>query len=144
MNQAAKSRLQAAVNRLVLQKSTIARDLRGKCCFCNCNVQAQQPYQASGNLIAHADCVRAVGNELRHQKPTPTGEQIEALRLFAAANGRKWKSALRTVWENGAYERAVLGGADPAPLQQVRNTFGPTWLIRFSFHAYQSQLEQPK
>lgn len=30
---------------------------------------------------------------------------------------------------------AVLGGADPASLQQVRNEFGPSWLVRFSLKA---------
>jgi hypothetical protein len=32
---------------------------------------------------------------------------------------------------NGAYSDTVLGGADPAQLQSVRNTFGPTWLAKF-------------
>lgn len=66
---------------------------------------------------------------------TPNAKQIEALRLFASANGRNWKSELNTLWMNGAYSNAVLGGADPAYLQQVRNEFGPTWLVRFSLAA---------
>ena len=33
---------------------------------------------------------------------------------------------------NGAYNNAVLGGADPADLQQIRNAFGPSWLVTFS------------
>lgn len=61
-------------------------------------------------------------------KHIPTGEQVEALKQFAAANGRTWKSELNNLWMNGAYNYAVLGGADPALLQQVRNEFGPTWL----------------
>jgi hypothetical protein len=64
-------------------------------------------------------------------KTYPTVEQIEALRQFARANGRRWKSELNHLWYNGAYNRAVLGGADPALLQQVRNSFGPSWLVRF-------------
>lgn len=63
---------------------------------------------------------------------TPNAEQIQALKQFAAANGRTWKSELRDLWMNGAYNYAVLGGADPACLQQVRNEFGPSWLARFS------------
>ena len=61
----------------------------------------------------------------------PNTDQIEALRLFAAANGRCWKAELRGLWYNGAYNYAVLGGADPALLQQVRNSFGPSWLMRY-------------
>lgn len=66
-------------------------------------------------------------------KETLTPEQLQALRQFAQANGRRWKSALNTLWMNGAYNNAVLGDADPGYLQQIRNTFGPTWLVRFSF-----------
>lgn len=65
-------------------------------------------------------------------KNVPTAEQIEALGLFATANGRNWKSELRNLWMNGAYNYAVLGGADPCHLQRVRNEFGPSWLVRFS------------
>lgn len=60
----------------------------------------------------------------------PTVEQMEALKLFAAANGRSWKLELNNLWMNGAYNYAVLGGSDPALLQQVRNEFGPSWLVR--------------
>ena len=66
---------------------------------------------------------------------TPTAEQLDALRRFAAVNGRTWKSALNTLWMNGAYNNAVLGGADPGYLQQIRNSFGPSWLVRFSLKA---------
>lgn len=60
----------------------------------------------------------------------PTMSQIEALKQFAVANGRRWKSELNDLWMTGAYDRAVLGGADSAYLQQVRNEFGPSWLVR--------------
>ena len=65
-------------------------------------------------------------------KKTLTAQQRQSLKQFASANGRNWKSELRTLWMNGAYHYAVLGGADAAMLQQVRNEFGPTWLTRFS------------
>lgn len=68
-------------------------------------------------------------------KQTLTTEQLEALRLFAAANGRLWKSKLNALWMNGRYSQAVLGKANPALLQQVRNTCGPSWLVRFSLKA---------
>lgn len=60
----------------------------------------------------------------------PSVEQLEALRTFAAANGRNWKSNLRQAWMTGIYdEYAGTGRRDL--LQQVRNAFGPTWLVRF-------------
>lgn len=66
---------------------------------------------------------------------TPNADQIQALKQFAAANGRNWKSELNNLWMNGAYRYAVMGGADAGLLQQVRNEFGPSWLVRFSLKA---------
>jgi hypothetical protein len=70
--------------------------------------------------------------ERTNMKNTLTPEQLEALELFADANGRSWKDRLRTVWMNGAYNYAVMGGADAGALQRIRNEFGPAWLTRFS------------
>jgi hypothetical protein len=53
---------------------------------------------------------------------TPTHEQIEALRQYAAEHGRNWKSQLNADWMNGQ---------SSGPLQQIRNQFGPSWLVRF-------------
>jgi len=65
----------------------------------------------------------------------PSQEQMDALRAFARANGRTWKAALRDLWMNGVYNYAVMGDADSACLQQIRNTFEPTWLCRFRLGA---------
>jgi hypothetical protein len=51
-----------------------------------------------------------------------TPEQLDALVKYAAENGRAWKAALRHDWETGR----SLG-----ELQQIRNAFGPSWLVRF-------------
>jgi hypothetical protein len=51
-----------------------------------------------------------------------TPEQLAALRAYAAEHGRTWKSQLNDDWMNG---RAS------GPLQQIRNQFGPSWLLRF-------------
>jgi len=51
----------------------------------------------------------------------PTGIQIEALRQYAREEGRNWKSRLLDDWTNG---RTV------GPLQEVRNQFGPSWLLK--------------
>lgn len=56
-----------------------------------------------------------------------TAEQQQALRAFAKKHGRYWKQELRWCWETGRYEDSD----DSASLQQVRNGFGPSWLVRF-------------
>lgn len=60
----------------------------------------------------------------------PTAEQMEALRTFAAANGRTWKSKLNDAWMSGRY--SDYPATDRCDLlQQVRNNLGPSWLVRF-------------
>jgi len=59
----------------------------------------------------------------------PNEKQVQALREFAAAHGRNWKSVLRQSWMTGDYSNAPNDTA--VYLQQVRNNFGPTWLVRF-------------
>jgi hypothetical protein len=56
---------------------------------------------------------------------TPSQEQLEALRSYANAHGRQWKSNLLSDWEHG---RTV------GELQQVRNQFGPSWLVKFKLN----------
>lgn len=63
---------------------------------------------------------------------TPTTEQIDALVIFATANGRSWKAHLRHCWEAGCYSQ-YPGTQRQDLLQQIRNQFGPTWLTSFSF-----------
>jgi hypothetical protein len=63
---------------------------------------------------------------------TLSTEQLNALRTFANANGRNWKSSLNDAWSTGRY-RNYNGTDDEGSLQQVRNTFGPSWLVKFSF-----------
>jgi len=56
----------------------------------------------------------------------PTQIEIAALRAFAAAHGRNWKSELVcTYW----YNARVWNGLHV--LHAIRNTFGPKWLYRF-------------
>ena len=64
-------------------------------------------------------------------KNTLTAEQIQALANFAKANGRNWKQALRDAWMAGGYD-ATTGSYIDGPLQNLRNTFGPSWLTGFS------------
>lgn len=55
---------------------------------------------------------------------TLTPEQLSALRAYADKHGPQWKSKLNAAWTRAA---------EPGYLQQVRNEFGPSWLIKFSF-----------
>lgn len=56
----------------------------------------------------------------------PTQTQIEALKAYAAKNGRTWKSKLLNDW---------MTGRSSGELQHVRNCFGPTWLTKFKLAA---------
>jgi hypothetical protein len=66
-------------------------------------------------------------------KPIPAGamnlsrEQEKALRDFAAKYGRNWKSKLNYKWMSG-HDYREEGGCY---LRQVRNQFGPSWLVRY-------------
>ncbi|MFC0199617.1 hypothetical protein [Paracoccus rhizosphaerae] len=51
-------------------------------------------------------------------------EQIDALRAYCAQHGRRWKSRLLAEWLSST------GGEGPE-LRQVRNTFGPSWLLNY-------------
>ena len=53
-----------------------------------------------------------------------TAEELTCLKVFADANGRQWKSALRLDWMRA---RAV------PQLQALRNSHGPMWLNTFKF-----------
>lgn len=63
------------------------------------------------------------------KSPRLSSEQAQALAEWAAIYGRTWKQALRHAWETGDYE----GFEQLNYLQQIRNTFGPSWLVRFRF-----------
>lgn len=65
---------------------------------------------------------------MKTKQRTPTTQQIEALEQFAAIHGRNWKTVLGNAWMNGNYN----GFEKDWLLQQVRNTFGPSWLAKLS------------
>ena len=58
--------------------------------------------------------------------PELTPEQLTAIQKYAIHLGRCWKSHLHNSWMNGIYDCD-----DAGILQQIRNTFGPSWLVRF-------------
>jgi hypothetical protein len=56
--------------------------------------------------------------------PVPTDEQLKRLDKFARDNGPRWKSKLRHMWFTGGDENEPL-------LRQIRNQFGPIWLVDY-------------
>lgn len=59
-------------------------------------------------------------------------KQDEALKVLAQVKlelGRNYKSSIRTAWENGNYYEQGLENWT-GPLQNIRNTFGPSWLVK--------------
>ena len=54
-----------------------------------------------------------------------TVEEREALRAFAAEQGRCWKAELRKQWMNASASPLLHG---------LRNRLGPSWLVRFRLH----------
>lgn len=56
-----------------------------------------------------------------------TQTQTDAIQQWARLHGRRWKSALRNAWMTGNYE----GFEASNELQQLRNSLGPAWLIKF-------------
>ena len=61
----------------------------------------------------------------------PSNEQLEALRTWRDAHPHNWKQELREAWFDGDY--GIFMYTDTAALlQQIRNTFGPSWLNRLS------------
>ena len=64
---------------------------------------------------------------MRGEKVELAPEHAAALLEFAREHGRYWKAVLNECWMSGIYPPGVDGG----PLQQVRNQYGPSWLVRF-------------
>jgi hypothetical protein len=67
----------------------------------------------------------------------PTAEQIKAIITWADRMGRFWRRELHSAWMDGNYQgnRDISSG-----LQQVRNEFGPEWLIKFNLKAAKAAL----
>ncbi len=68
---------------------------------------------------------------MKTAKPTPTADQLAAVKAFAAGHGRTWKHSLRLAWYDGTDANEPAG----CFLRQVRNEFGPRWLTQFRLEA---------
>ena len=84
--------------------------------------------------------VPSASSETRAQERAPaatTGpgpvpqDVVAALQRFAARNGRRWKSALLTLWETGRDDRE----SDGPLLRQMRTNFGPSFLMKMRLPA---------
>ena len=61
--------------------------------------------------------------------------ELTALKVFAAENGKKWKGVLAcTYWYNARVYRASDGKEYPE-LHRLRNDLGPSWLAKFKLVA---------
>ena len=54
---------------------------------------------------------------------------IEVLREINTLLGRNYKSSIRQAWMDGNYSAVGLDKWS-SELQQIRNFFGPSWLVR--------------
>lgn len=57
-----------------------------------------------------------------------TAEARTVLAEVKTAIGRTYKSAIREAWMTGNYRRVGLQKWS-SPLQNIRNQFGPSWLV---------------
>ena len=76
--------------------------------------------------VIYYECMVTEDKAMKNTE-NPSTEQLEALKAWAALYGRNWKSPLRDAWMTGDYGSFEQSNY----LQQIRNTFGPSWLIRF-------------
>lgn len=60
-----------------------------------------------------------------------TAKQTDALKTLAASNPFRWKQQLRDCWEGGRSDGSPLW----TTLYSLRNTHGPSWLVRFRIKA---------
>jgi hypothetical protein len=70
---------------------------------------------------------RALARAEAQEAGQPTPEQLEAILAFARSHGRYWKGELNDAWLSGADAREPNGHL----LRQVRNQFGPLWLVNY-------------
>jgi hypothetical protein len=61
------------------------------------------------------------------KKPMPSLEQMIAVIKYKERIGREWKRCLLDAWACGEDE----GERDDYLLRQVRNQFGPAWILAF-------------
>jgi hypothetical protein len=63
-----------------------------------------------------------------------TSDEFKALQDYAQKHGRTWKKQLLADW---------FAARTTGPLQHLRNAYGPSWLVRFSFKNYRELPNDP-
>src|SRR5215468_2139602 len=90
--------------------------------------------QSASVLTCHCGAFRFTDEYLKKSPPIvgveiTQGQALDILKAVKAQLGRNYKSAIRQAWMDGNYDGQCLGQWS-APLQRIRNSFGPTWLSR--------------
>lgn len=75
---------------------------------------------------------------LKYRHPSP--EQASALVHFAKIVGRNWKRELSDCWMRAQYPAPIPEDL-AAPLQQIRNDLGPSWLANAKLSTLRAQAE---
>lgn len=63
---------------------------------------------------------KALEREPKHRPLT--ADEVAALKRYASANGRTWKSVLLHAWQ-------IADATLPGPVYSLRNSHGPSWLV---------------
>lgn len=96
-------------------------------------------YDANGRITASDYQPKQIATT---ENATLTTDQRDALKLFSEKNGQAWKDKLNLAWNSGSYKG--LDGSQSALLQQVRNQFGPEWLVKLKTDdLYPEAVQQP-
>lgn len=66
-----------------------------------------------------------------------TEEQLRDVTDYMLEKGVRWKSELNLDW---MHARARVRGEHSAPLQQIRNTYGPDWLNKVTTAIIQAEV----
>ena len=83
----------------------------------------------TAKFTRHPQCQFLARRRFLAEKLHISTEHLEVLAEWSVKYGRKWKSILLFAWESGNYE----GFEKANYLQQIRNIYGPSWLIKFNF-----------
>jgi len=99
------------------------------------NIRVETPEQCDARLereaVAKAQVkepelvpgAREAGRRMLAHRPL-LADEVAALKRYASANGRTWKSILLHAWQ-------IADATLPGPVYSLRNSHGPSWLVAF-------------
>jgi hypothetical protein len=103
----------------------------GKYAVCQACMRKQPASKAHDRSRLHAALDAVLDSARARDAGKPTAEQMTALKKWASEHGHTWRSDLHDAWMTGNYD----GFEQANLLQQLRNSFGPTWLSRVKIFA---------